>query len=177
MAVLRKPTHASYGSILVGTPGSSCVTALNAIGVKANCLTQNLLPLLLRPLRLVLSTQRLRSARIVLLKATHWPLVGLILMYERALTMLDDQRKFGYSGVSKRPSAPTSLRRPISRKPLSTSRLSLLEEQPRAARSPFGAPVPAPARRSESMERLSSHIAELQHQVKTLTDVLLERKT
>lgn len=137
---------------------------------------QNLLPLLLRPLRLVLSTQRLRSTRIVLLKATHWPLVAMILLYERALALLEDRRKAGSSGVFRSLNSPTSLRRPISRKALSTSRLSLLEEQPRTARSPAGVPVHDFTAPSESLERLSSTVADLQSQVKILTDLLVEEK-
>ncbi|KAF2690393.1 hypothetical protein K458DRAFT_357111 [Lentithecium fluviatile CBS 122367] len=43
----------------------------------------NLIPLLLRPLRLVLPSGRLRSTRIVLLKATHLPFVGAIWAYEQ----------------------------------------------------------------------------------------------
>ncbi|KAL5390601.1 hypothetical protein DPSP01_001676 [Paraphaeosphaeria sporulosa] len=43
----------------------------------------NLIPLLLRPLRLVLPSERLRSARIVILKATHLPFVGAIWTYEQ----------------------------------------------------------------------------------------------
>ncbi|KAF1964575.1 hypothetical protein BU23DRAFT_594080 [Bimuria novae-zelandiae CBS 107.79] len=43
----------------------------------------NLIPLLLRPLRLVLPSERLRSARIILLKATHLPFVGAIWVYEK----------------------------------------------------------------------------------------------
>ncbi|KAM0716855.1 hypothetical protein Q7P37_006707 [Cladosporium fusiforme] len=42
----------------------------------------NLLPLLLRPLRLFVAPDNLRACRITLLKATHWPLVALILTYE-----------------------------------------------------------------------------------------------
>lgn len=146
-------------------------------GSEADFPMQNLLPLLLRPLRLVLSTQRLRSTRIVLLKATHWPLVAMILLYERALALLEDRRKAGSSGVFRSLNSPTSLRRPISRKALSTSRLSLLEEQPRTARSPAGVPVHEyTAPNSESLERLSSTVADLQGQVKILTDLLVEEK-
>ncbi|KAF2451365.1 hypothetical protein P171DRAFT_515399 [Karstenula rhodostoma CBS 690.94] len=43
----------------------------------------NLIPLLLRPLRLVLPSERLRSARIAILKATHLPFVGAIWTYEQ----------------------------------------------------------------------------------------------
>ncbi|KAF2816252.1 uncharacterized protein BDZ99DRAFT_484915 [Mytilinidion resinicola] len=42
----------------------------------------NLIALLLRPLRLVLPAERLRSARIVLLKGTHFPFVAAIWAYE-----------------------------------------------------------------------------------------------
>jgi hypothetical protein len=44
----------------------------------------NLIPLLLlRPLRLILSSSDVRRIRIVVLKATHAPFVALILVYER----------------------------------------------------------------------------------------------
>ncbi|KAI5363068.1 hypothetical protein Slin15195_G104450 [Septoria linicola] len=136
----------------------------------------NLLPLLFRPFRLVLSTQRLRSTRIVLLKATHWPLVGAILLYERALRLLEDQRKAGASGVSNNLNPPTSLRRPLSRKALSTSRLSLLMEEPRNAHSPAMVPVHDSARSNDAVERLSSAVADLQAQVRTLTDALVKQQ-
>lgn len=145
-------------------------------GSEADFPMQNLLSLLLRPLRLVLSTQRLRSTRIVLLKATHWPLVAMILLYERALMLLDDRRKAGPFGGLRSLNSPTSLRRPLSRKALSTSRLSLLEEQPRVTRSPAGVPMHDSTAPGESIERLSSTVADLQGQVKILTDLLVEEK-
>ncbi|KAK6540395.1 hypothetical protein TWF694_009194 [Orbilia ellipsospora] len=43
----------------------------------------NLLSLAVRPLRLVLPSHQLRALRIRLLKATHFPLVAVIMMYER----------------------------------------------------------------------------------------------
>jgi hypothetical protein len=44
----------------------------------------NLIPLfLIRPLRLFVSSENLRSIRIILLKATHTPIVGAIWLYER----------------------------------------------------------------------------------------------
>ena len=39
---------------------------------------------LLRPLRLCLPAEKIRSARIILLKATHWPYVAAIYVYEIA---------------------------------------------------------------------------------------------
>ncbi|EPS40228.1 hypothetical protein H072_5989 [Dactylellina haptotyla CBS 200.50] len=43
----------------------------------------NLLSLAVRPLRIVMPAHQLRSLRIKLLKATHFPLVALIMLYER----------------------------------------------------------------------------------------------
>ena len=42
----------------------------------------NLIPLILRPLRLFLSADTLSHLRVVMLKATHWPFVACILGYE-----------------------------------------------------------------------------------------------
>jgi hypothetical protein len=57
---------------------------------------QNLIPLCIRPLRLILPSERLRSARIVLLKGTHYPVVGLIWLYEQLI----DSRKCESKAVS-----------------------------------------------------------------------------
>ncbi|ORY09678.1 hypothetical protein BCR34DRAFT_486901 [Clohesyomyces aquaticus] len=58
----------------------------------------NLIPLALRPLRLVLPSERLRSARIVLLKATHLPYVGAIWAYEQ---FVDSRiRRSGVASIS-----------------------------------------------------------------------------
>ena len=54
-------------------------------------LHQNLIPLLLfRPLRLILASGQIRSARIVLLKLTHWPYIAIICLYE-GLTAMNDR--------------------------------------------------------------------------------------
>jgi len=47
--------------------------------------SQNLIPLVLRPLRLFLTSESVRVARIVLLKATHVPFVGAIWLYEQCM--------------------------------------------------------------------------------------------
>lgn len=44
---------------------------------------QNLIPLCLRPFRLILPSETARSARIAILKATHLPFVGAIWAYEQ----------------------------------------------------------------------------------------------
>ena len=77
---------------------------------------QNLIPLLcIRPLRLLLSSETLRSARIILLKSTHLPFVGLIWAYENS-------RRF----VSKRMRLPPpSTRRFLPARPLTASQAGL----------------------------------------------------
>lgn len=57
----------------------------------ANSRSQNLIPLVLRPLRLVLSAERLRAVRILILKATHFPHVLAISMYEHMRRYLADR--------------------------------------------------------------------------------------
>ncbi|KAF2873454.1 hypothetical protein BDV95DRAFT_627374 [Massariosphaeria phaeospora] len=70
----------------------------------------NLLPLVLRPLRLFLPSERLRSARIVLLKATHLPFVGAIWAYEQ----LSSSRKRNAGAVSiSGPSTPGTATRTL----------------------------------------------------------------
>jgi len=69
----------------------------------------NLIPLCIRPFRLILPSEKLRSARIVLLKGTHLPFVGIIWVFEH----LDMYRKrdpgpTSFSG----PQTPTASKRP-----------------------------------------------------------------
>ncbi|KAF3912410.1 hypothetical protein AA313_de0210247 [Arthrobotrys entomopaga] len=59
----------------------------------------NLLSLAVRPLRLILPAHQLRALRIQLLKATHFPLVVFIMMYER---MRDGGSGEGGSGLRER---------------------------------------------------------------------------
>ena len=49
---------------------------------------QNLLALLFRPLRLIVNGKRLRKVRIIMLKATHAPFVGIIWAYEESSSRL-----------------------------------------------------------------------------------------
>jgi hypothetical protein len=49
---------------------------------------QNLIALILRPLRLCIPPDQLRRMRIILLKTTHAPFVGAIRLYEGSMTML-----------------------------------------------------------------------------------------
>jgi hypothetical protein len=72
---------------------------------------QNLIPLLLRPLRLLASSENVRSARIVLLKATHLPFVAAIWAYEH---FAERKRKSGFVTMSG-PETPitTTTKRPL----------------------------------------------------------------
>lgn len=69
----------------------------------------NLIPLVLRPLRLFLSTEQLRSTRILLLKATHVPHVLAIGLYERFCHTINPNRetglRLGGPKVTERPAA------------------------------------------------------------------------
>lgn len=138
---------------------------------------QNLLPLALRPLRLVLPPEQLRSARIVLLKATHWPFVLLILAYERGRLWLADRRRAGSSSVSNRLShnSAASLRRPLTRRTLSGV-APLLDDQPRSGRSSAEVPATAPTAAPETIEGLGAAVANLRTQVEVLTDLLSQHK-
>lgn len=70
---------------------------------------QNLIPLCIRPFRLILPSERLRGARIVLLKATHLPFVGVIWAFEH----FDFYRKRESGPVSfSGPQTPTVAKRP-----------------------------------------------------------------
>ena len=83
---------------------------------------QNLLPLLLRPLRLFVAPDSLRACRIALLKATHWPLVALILAYESGRRAVDRRRGAGQPLTASMPAGPRSalMRRPLSTRSVQT---------------------------------------------------------
>ncbi|KXS94009.1 hypothetical protein AC578_1747 [Pseudocercospora eumusae] len=134
----------------------------------------NLLPLMLRPLRLVFSAQQVRRMRIVLLKATHAPLVACILGYERALKILD-RHGSGSFRVSNRPSlnSSSSLRRPLPRKTLPAERRLPFDREARETR---GMLVPKQQPAPESPEGLKAAIANLKTQVEILCDLLEKHK-
>lgn len=60
---------------------------------------QNLIPLLLRPLRLCVAPEKLRKTRIFLLKVTHVPLVGAIYIFEGLSDYFSGVTKQTGSGV------------------------------------------------------------------------------
>ncbi|KAK4900599.1 hypothetical protein LTR27_002315 [Elasticomyces elasticus] len=138
----------------------------------------NLLPLLFRPLRLFMSAEKLRTARIALLKATHWPFVGLILAWERS-------RKYWYQGQKAQPSfglsrrgphATRSVRRDLSgvKQPLlaTASPQPPLVEQARVDRSCSDTTAKQPMAASETVHALEMAVQDLRTQVATLASLL-----
>jgi hypothetical protein len=86
---------------------------------------QNLIPLCIRPFRLVLPSERLRSARIVLLKVTHLPFVAAIWCYEQlADAHRRDPRVMSLSG----PQTPLPSKKSL-RLAVNTPRLLLADSQ------------------------------------------------
>ncbi|TKA76639.1 hypothetical protein B0A55_04934 [Friedmanniomyces simplex] len=146
---------------------------------------ENLLPLFLRPLRLVMSAEKLRTTRIVLLKATHWPFVGLILAWERARLYWNQGRKAKPSfGLTRRgPYATRKARRDLSgmsfQQPLlATATLQPpLDEQARADRSCSDIPSKQPMAASETVGPLEMAVHDLRAQVEALASILATEKT
>ncbi|KAK0253832.1 hypothetical protein LTS09_011136 [Friedmanniomyces endolithicus] len=145
----------------------------------------NLLPVLLRPLRLVMSAEKLRTLRIVLLKATHWPFVGLILAWERARLYWNQGRKIRPSfGLSQRgPYATRKARRDLSgmsfqRPLLANAPLQPpLDEQAHADRSCSDIPTKQLTAAPETVEALETAVHELRAQVKALASILASEKS
>ncbi|KAK8106382.1 calcium channel YVC1 [Apiospora kogelbergensis] len=98
-----------------------------------------------RPLRLFLrSTDRFRQARIILLKATHSPIVGAIMLYEWASRKTAPKDGFG----SFRGPRQSSVKRSPA-PPLTTDRIA---QRPRIP-SPLPTSIHQPSRVSKSMQR------------------------
>lgn len=123
---------------------------------------QNLIPLGLRPFRLCLSSEHLRSARIVLLKATHLPFVGAIWLYEQlADAGKRDSMLMSFSG----PQTPTPSKRPP-RLPVNSPRL-LMGDGP--GRGQFLQRPQTRAGFADSDAQLKSLVLKLSTQVEELT--------
>jgi hypothetical protein len=132
---------------------------------------QNLIPLCIRPLRLVLPSERLRSARIVLLKATHLPFVGAIWCYEQ----LADSRKRNSNVKSfSGPQTPLPSKKPP-RLAVNTPRLLMADSQaapnspgrvPQASRPHARVGLPEPD------TQLKTLVLKLTRQVEQLTEMV-----
>ena len=71
----------------------------------------NLLPLLLRPLKLFLPTETMRPIRITLLKVTHWPFVACILGYEALWSRWKSSRVVKQGSRVRKPHRSIAVRR------------------------------------------------------------------
>nr|POE71886.1 hypothetical protein CFP56_11762 [Quercus suber] len=154
--------------------------------IGADSSSQNLLSLLMRPLRLVVSGESLRHARIMLLKAVHLPHVGMILAFESGRLYWNDRR-----------SARSSSRTPL--QGLNMSRVSrfsrlphsgrstrdgwsmtgvtappLLEDLTRADQSLVSSSLAHPS--FASFDELEEVVASLQTQLETMTSVIARAK-
>ncbi|KAK3072848.1 hypothetical protein LTR53_006080 [Teratosphaeriaceae sp. CCFEE 6253] len=144
----------------------------------------NLVPVLLRPLRLFMSAEELRSTRIALLKASHWPFVGLILAWESARLYWHHRRNASPSlGMSRRAAnAIRVARRPLSGRTLQQPSLAIgdleppLDEQARADGSPSAVPAKQDRAASETVEALEKAVHDLRAQVEALASLLAVNK-
>ena len=144
---------------------------------QANEYSQNLLPLLLRPLRLFLSGETLRSIRIILLKATHWPFVALILGYESGRLYLERRRKNNSSLLYVQgPNSPKTLRRPLwKQKPMlaTDNRHARLAGEARPALTSFATPALAPV---ETRDSLEAAVNNLKTQIETISAIIAKEQ-
>ncbi|CAN9106445.1 unnamed protein product [Alternaria alternata] len=123
----------------------------------------NLIPLVIRPLRLVLPSERLRSVRIVLLKATHLPLVSAIWAFEQLTDTRNRRVKVtSFSG----PQTPTLPRRAL-RLPVNSPRLLMADAPNMLGRRPHK--HQAPAGFTETDAQLKTLVLKLSAQVEELT--------
>jgi hypothetical protein len=132
---------------------------------------QNLIPLCIRPFRLVLPSERLRSARIVLLKATHSPFVAAIWCYEQlANAHKRDSKAISFNG----PQTPLPSKKPP-RLAVNTPHLLMADSQA-APNSPGRMQqVNRPHTRVGSTEadaQLKTLVLKLSRQVEQLTEVV-----
>ncbi|KAK5165097.1 uncharacterized protein LTR77_009194 [Saxophila tyrrhenica] len=138
----------------------------------------NLVPMVLRPLRLILGAEILRSLRIVLLKGTHVPFVALILAYENGRLYLNQRRNANSSSRSLRgPNSPKGVHGSLAavRKPALSKRPSPpLEREARTGRKPMAQPDPPAALETE--EDLGAAVAALQMQLEHVALMIAKRK-
>jgi len=128
---------------------------------------QNLLPLLLRPLRLFIAPDSLRACRIALLKATHWPLVALILAYESGRRAVDRRGGAGQPLAASKSARPRSalMRRPLSSRSVQT-RLNIKASttspsgQSHAGQTSHTGQQSKPQGRVETLEALATSLRE-----------------
>ncbi|KAK1914535.1 hypothetical protein P3342_010524 [Pyrenophora teres f. teres] len=125
----------------------------------------NLIPLVIRPLRLILPSERLRGARIVLLKATHLPFVFAIWAFEQlAHARTRDAKVMSFSG----PQTHALLKRPP-RLPVNSPRLLMADAQSNVGRMQQMNWSHTRAGFTEPDAQLKTLVARLSTQVEELT--------
>lgn len=141
---------------------------------------QNLLPLVLRPLRLFIAPNSLRACRIALLKVTHWPLVALILAYENGRRAVDRRR----DGEPSTAAAPRSslMRRPLSSRSVPTRLKIRISDSPPSGQSNAGqlsrnGHTSRTASSLNRIETLESLAASLRLQLETVESMIESEKT
>ncbi|KAK6497654.1 hypothetical protein TWF481_012059 [Arthrobotrys musiformis] len=87
----------------------------------------NLLSLAVRPLRLILPAPHLRALRIKLLKATHFPLVAIIILYERMRGMEGDSLRDKVFTIGGQKSFRSSLKAAVDKRDLRNQVGALIE--------------------------------------------------
>lgn len=144
---------------------------------------QNLVPLVLRPLRLFVSAETLRTWRIVLLKATHWPFVGLILFWERARLQWQQKGVPATSfGSTKRSLNASMRRRPVSGQSFKHPLLAdggidpPLDQEARADRRADVEPSGNTSAAFETIEALEKAVQDLKAQAENLANLLVQAK-
>lgn len=119
-----------------------------------------------------MSAETLRSFRIILLKATHWPFVALILGYEQWRLYLNSHHHPGSS--LRGPNTPGSHRRSAAGRPALSRRLtSQLATETRSARKRWSRSRPSAS--IETDDDLRAAVAALQTQVETLSAMLAKK--
>ena len=155
----------AFGHIALAEDNIPCGPKASRYLRIANRDYQNLLPLLLRPLRLFFAPDSLRACRIALLKATHWPLVALILAYERGRRAVDRRRGAGQPLTASTSARPRSalMRRPLSTLSVQTrlnikASVSPISGQPHTGHAPRSEQQSRPQDRVQALEALAANL-------------------
>ncbi|KAF1993168.1 hypothetical protein P154DRAFT_478076, partial [Amniculicola lignicola CBS 123094] len=154
----------SFNVFLSTTGKCTCFSILGA-----DMHVQNLIPLVLRPLRLLLPSGRLRSTRIILLKTTHLPFVGAIWAYEQLSRRRCSNGVTSISG----PETQTTTKRPLRSsvnppRPLTSGPHSIRREMSHLGNRPNTRDGP-----SETDVQLKSLVVKLTTQVEQLNAMVL----
>ena len=148
------PFNASFTSHGCGTDG----------------LWKNLIPLLLfRPLRICVPSGKMRSARIVLLKITHFPYIGAIWLYEELIAKTDRWQSTSHTQKRINPTRPRPLHlKPKNRGEVSPPKTPLSAGRRRAAHSKAQGLVNKEIEQEASIRRLVEET--VQATIKQLSD-------